>query len=67
MQQEQLEEQFGELPESEPAPAVSLQEVAPMEGKRMEEKSEAVPPREARGTTPVLDFAKLSVSAGTPE
>ncbi len=33
----------------------------------MEEASEAVLPREAWGTTPVLDFAKLSVSAGTPE
>ncbi len=33
----------------------------------MEEESEAAPPREAWGTTPVMDFAKLSVSAGTPE
>ncbi len=28
----------------------------------MEEESEAVQPREARGTTPIADFAKLSVS-----
>ncbi len=33
----------------------------------MEEESEAALPREARGTMPVLDFAKLSVSAGTLE
>ncbi len=33
----------------------------------MEEASEAVPPREAQGMMPVLDFAKLSVSAGTLE
>ncbi len=28
----------------------------------MEEESEAAPPREAWGTTPIADFAKLSVS-----
>ncbi len=28
----------------------------------MEEESEAAPPREAQGTTPILDFAKLMVS-----
>ncbi len=71
---EELDQQFGTLPKPEqPAPlgvqvpAVSLQEVALMAGERKEEESEAAPPREARGTTPVMDFAKLSVSAGTPE
>ncbi len=68
---EQLDQEFGKLPEPAPlgvqAPAISLQEVVPMEGERMEEASEAVPPREVWGTTPVLDFTKLSVSAGTPE
>ncbi len=43
--------QFGMLPKPAPpgvqAPAVSLQEVVPKEGERMEEVSEAVPPREA--------------------
>ncbi len=33
----------------------------------MEKVSGAMLPREARGMTPVADFAKLSVSAGTPE
>ncbi len=33
----------------------------------MEEESEAATPREAQGMTPVADFAKLSVSAGTLE
>ncbi len=66
---EELDQQFGKLPEPEqPAPlgvqalAVSLQEAAPMEEERMDEESEAAPPREARGTTPILDFAKLMVS-----
>ncbi len=33
----------------------------------MEEESEVAPRREAWGTMPILDFAKLSVSAGTLE
>ncbi len=68
---EQLDAQFGPLAEPAPwgaqAPAVSLQEVALKGGEQMEEASEAVPPREARGTTPVANFAKLLVSAGTWE
>ncbi len=66
---EELDQQFGKLPEPEQpappgvqAPAVSLQEAAPMEGERMEEESGAAPPRETRGTTPILDFARLTVS-----
>ncbi len=68
---EQLDEQFGPLAKPAPpgvdAPVVSLQEVAPTEGEWMEEPSEAVPSRESWGTTPVADFAKLSVSAGMLE
>ncbi len=37
------------------------------EKEQMEEMSEAVPHIEAQGTMPIANFAKLSVSAGTPE
>ncbi len=70
--QEDLEWDFGKLPEPEQpappgvqAPAVVLQETAPTKGEQMEGDSEAAPPRDAWGTTLVLDFARLRVS--TPE
>ncbi len=66
---EQLDQDFGKLPEPEQppplcvqAPAVVLQETAPTAEEQMEGASEAVQPREARGTTPILDFARLTVS-----
>ncbi len=69
---EELNQKFRELPEPEQpaplgvqAPAVSLQEAALTEGEWMEEDSGAAPTREAWGTTPILDFARLTVS--TPE
>ncbi len=62
---------FGSLDEPAPpgvqAEAISLQEARPGEGEWMEEMSEVIPPRESRGMTPVADFAKLTVSVGTPE
>ncbi len=67
--QEDLEWDFGKLPKSEQpappgaqAPAVVLQETAPTEEEQMEGDSEAAQPREAWGTMPILDFARLRVS-----
>ncbi len=64
---EDLEQQFGKLPEPEQpappgvqAPAVVLQET-PMEEEQMGGDSEAALPRDARGTTPTMDFARLQV------
>ncbi len=66
-----LDVAFGSLDESAPpgvqAEDVSLQEAVPVEGERMEEASETALPREAICTTPVADFAKLTVSMGMPE
>ncbi len=53
----------GSGPQAVQAADVSLQEAAPME----KEQDKTVLPREARGTTPVADFARLTVSMGTPE
>ncbi len=65
---EDLEQKFGELPEPEQpappgvqAPAVVLQQT-PTEEEQTGGDNEAALPRDARGTAPIMDFARLTVS-----